>query len=773
MDLKIQVLTLAVLVICGVAVLVSSWSAYQALSRAGVKYYETYKFADVFVEFERAPSNILDRVQKIKNVEFAQGRIVEEALLDMPGQAEPALGRFISWNQSSMINKLYLREGRFPEPGSTQDVLVHESFAKAHKLHSGDTFIAYFHGEKARLRVCGIGLSPEYIYALSPLAYLPDDKHFGVFWMEEHALEQLAQMKGAYNSVVLTVSRGALIDEIKTQLDQIVKPYGSLGAYGRDKQLSNLLLQDEISQQKSSAALIPAIFVIVGAFILNVVMNRLISLHRAQISILKALGYSSGDLTIYYFKLASIILLLGILPAMLFAYGIGQWYASLYEKYFRFPKIEFSLTVQSVSLGLFAGLVPGWLASLRALSVVFRLTPAEGMRPPSPPTFKKSILEKMGFFEVRDIRARMILRDLFFHPTRSLSAIFGIAAAIGILINGSFWIDISNFMLKRQFYEMSREDLEVRFTYPRKKDVINELSRLPGVFYIEGARTVPVRLHFKGLTKDTALIARDGGSAMRQILDRQGQVIAIPSSGVLMSTYFKKKYSFKVGDTIELEVLQGRRLNLQVLIAGFIDDIIGASAYISPDILHRMLGEEPSVDTVNLKIVPSLKEQIYIKLKESPIVASVSVRDLLIKSFKNTMLQMIVAFTMILIVFAVAISGAVLFNIARITLSEKNWELASLRILGFPVGFVFNLLFLFLGIQVIFASVPGLLLGYILSYISVRLIHSDMFVFPLVIENSTYALAIVTIIFTYLLGGFFLYKKIETLNLSEALKARE
>lgn len=772
-DLKIQVFTLAVLVVCGVSVLVSSWSAYQSLANAGAKYYATYNFADVFVEFERAPSDIMASVRKIPGVELAEGRIVEDALMDMPGQSEPAMGRFISWNQRALINKVYLREGRFPESGSMQEIIVHESFAKAHKLHSGDSFTVYFRGEKTRVRVCGIGISPEYVYALSPLSFMPDDKHFGIFWMDSQALEQLAQKQGAFNSIVIKTSRNAKLGDVKTELDQIVKPYGSLGAYDRSKQLSHLFLEDEINQQKSSATLIPAIFVVVGAFILNIVMNRLIGLHRSQISILKALGYSSLDLTIYYWKLASIVLLIGLVPSMFFAHGIGLWYASLYERYFRFPKIDFSLTREAIFFGVVAGFVPGWLASLRALVAVFKLSPAEGMRPPSPPAFHKGILEKRGLIKARDIRARMIFRDLFFHPVRSISAILGIAAATAILVNGSFWMDIVNFMLKRQFQEMSREDLEVRLLYPRKPDVLNEISKIPGVFYLEGARTVPVRMYFKNVSKDTALIAMEAKVAMRQILDKAGKPMLVPPNGILMSGYFKRKYFLNTGDVVHFEVLQGPRINIQIPISGFIDDIIGASVYVRPEFLHKMLGEEPTIDTVFLKIDPSLKEQTYIKLKESPLVSSVSVKELLVRSFKTTMLQMIVIFTLILIVFAVAISGAVIFNISRITLSEKSWELASLRILGFDVASVFNLLFLQLGVQVLVAAIPGLLMGYVLSYISIHFIHSDTFIFPLVIESSTYALAVAVIFTTYLLSGIFLYKKIEALNLSEALKARE
>lgn len=771
--LKVQIFSLATLVICAVSIIVSSWSAYRALEKAKDNYYGKYNFSDIFVEFEKASADLMNRVNQINGVEHAEGRIVEDALVEVLNQPEPAIGRFISWNENSLINQIYLKQGLFPEVNSLQDVVVHESFAVAHKLRVGDKFGVLFKGLKQQLTVCGIGISPEYVFALSPVSFFPDNKHFGIFWMDKNALEKLAQMQGAINSIVLKISKTAVVGDIKARLDILVNPYGSLGSYDRTKQLSHIFLQDEIQQQRSSATVIPFIFVMVGAFILNIVMNRLVSLHRGQISILKALGYSSKDLTLYYWKLATVVLTVGVIPSFIIAHWIGRWYASQYEQFFRFPQIDFALTTDSLILGLAAGFIPGWLATLKSLVSVFKLSPAEGMRPPLPPAFHKTALVSWSGLKSRNIMARMVFRDLLLHPLRTLSAVIGIAAAVAVLVNGSFWIDIVNFMLKRQFQEMNREDVEVHFYNPRKMDVINEVAKIPGIIYIEAARVVPVRMSYKNYSKDTALVAFEKQIEMRQVLNREGQVLQIPEQGVIMSEYFRKKYALKAGTPLSFQLIRKPTVAIEAPLLGFIDDLLGANVYINFKTLHSILGEEPSVDSLFLKIDPKIKEQIYVKLKQSPIVASVTVKSLMIKSFRDTTMKMIMVFTSILILFAVAISGAVLFNISRIILAEKSWELASLRILGFNIFEVFNLIYVQLGIQVLIAAAPGLLLGYALSYISTAIVHSEAFSFPLIIETRTYALAISTIFFTYLIGGRFLFKRIRDLNLTEALKERE
>lgn len=556
-SLQAQVITLSCLLVCGVAVLVSSWSSYQALERARDSYYSQKSFADVFVDFKRAPANILTQIRVLPEIKNAEGRIIEEALMDVPGQAEPVLGRFISWTADASINRLFLREGHFPETGSVQDVLVHESFAKAHDLHTGDALNVLFRGNRIRLRISGIAISPEYVYAISPLSPFPDEKHFGVFWMSEAGLEKLVQMQGAINNVVILAKEQKDIGYIKMHLDRILGPYASSGAYDRSGQISNIFVQDEIEEQRSMAGVIPGIFIAIGAFIIHVVMSRLTTLHRGPISILKALGYSSWELSIHYWKLVTVLLLIGVPPALIFAQGIGVWYAGLYERYFRFPHIDFSLSWGAVLIGLGAGIIPGWLASMNSLRRVFRMMPAEGMRPPSPPSFHKGPLRRIQMVQSFGVGAKMVLRDLFFSPWRTILSILGIAAATAVLINGSFWMDIVDFILDRQFHQSSREDLEVRFIDPKPLAILRELLLVPGVFHAEGVRAVPVRMRFRNYSKDTSLLTLTQDSQLRRILSRSGAEVHPPENGIVMSEYFRRKYELRVGDTLEFEVLQG------------------------------------------------------------------------------------------------------------------------------------------------------------------------------------------------------------------------
>ncbi|MGE5087273.1 MAG: ABC transporter permease [Bacillota bacterium] len=771
--LRLQILTMSILITCGVAVLVASWSSYNSLQNAKENYYDRYRFADVFAEVVRAPKSLLAQVQNLPKVEIAEARIIEDTLLDMPSQAEPALGRIISYNTTSQLNKIYLRQGRLPEASTPIEVLVHESFAKAHQLKSGDSFFATLRGHKERLVVSGIGLSPEYVYALSPVAPFPDDLHFGILWMPEKELEKISNMQGAFNSLLLKTSKGASLPEIEKQLDQILSPFGGIGSYDRSLQVSHMFVQDEIRQQRSMSTIVPGIFILVAIFILYTTMSRLIGLQRTQIAALKALGYSSKELVFYYLRLVSIILTIGTLPGVLAAQFIGKWYAHLYEQYFRFPNIDFNLSKESIILGLIAGTIPGWMASTMALLSVFSLNPAEAMRPPNPTSFSSTFLNFSHVLKPKSIQSKMVFRNILARPWRFFLSVLGIAAATGILINGSFWSDIIDFMIERQFYQVSREDLEVQLRHPRPREALREISHLEGVYNIEGARSVAIRLLFKNFKKETAILTSEPSSTMRRVLNLNGKELSIPEGHILLSRYFAKKFFLKIGDIVTIQVSDKTTPDFKATVGGFVDDVVGATVYAHKSDLHSWLHEEPSFNTFFIKADPTQAERIYIKLKQMPEVASINIKKLLYASFTKNLSEMIWTFTLILVTFATIIAGAVQFNMARISLSEKSWELASLKIIGFEVPQVFLVLFLELGICVLCSLGPGIILGYSLSYVSLKWIHTESFTYPLVIDIKTYALAVIVIVITYFIAGLFLYKKVEDLNMTAALKARE
>ena len=177
-----QVLAIALVVGGGVATLVLAVGSHRSLEETRIAYYERYGFADVFAQVKRAPKALTEQIMAIPGVAAVDVRIAKLALLDVSGFSEPASAQFVSWPDSSepVLNRLYMRSGRMPEPGRAEEVVVNEPFAKAHGFAEGARFSAILNGKKRELVIVGTALSPEFVYTVGPGDLMPDDRRYAI-----------------------------------------------------------------------------------------------------------------------------------------------------------------------------------------------------------------------------------------------------------------------------------------------------------------------------------------------------------------------------------------------------------------------------------------------------------------------------------------------------------------------------------------------------------------------------------------------------------------
>ena len=308
-----QAFAIAMVIGAGVAVLVMSLSTLESINWSKDAFYDQYGFADVFAHLKRAPQTVAERIEALPGVARAETRIVYDVTLDVEDMTEPAIGRLISIPDGGLprLNGLHLRRGRWLAPFQRNEVLMAEPFAVAHRLNPGDEVTAIINGRRQQLKIVGITLSPEYLIQIGPGSLLPDDRRFGVFYMGYEGLAAALDMDGAFNDVSLQLMRGASEPEVLRRLDEITEEYGGVGAYGRDEQVSHQYISDEIRQLRGMATVAPVIFLGVAAFLLNVVLSRMINTQREQIAALKAFGYSKFEIGMHYLQLILVIPIVG------------------------------------------------------------------------------------------------------------------------------------------------------------------------------------------------------------------------------------------------------------------------------------------------------------------------------------------------------------------------------------------------------------------------------------------------------------------------------
>ncbi|RUR16257.1 ABC transporter permease [Legionella sp. km535] len=770
--LKGQVITIALVVCSGISVLISSFSTYQSLSQAQQTFYSDYHFAHVFASLKRAPVSMHKRIEEIPGVSQVETRIVEDVTLDLPWLQEPAIGRFISIPDArpSHLNQLFLRKGRFLEAGKANEILVNEGFAEAHSIKPGDHIYALLNGHRQLLRIVGIVLSPEYVYAIRGEDLLPDNKHFGVFWMNHKALSAAFGMQEGFNDISLTLAPNASEQLVRNKLEQLFLDYGLSITYPRKEQVSDRFVTNEIKQQKIIASVIPPIFLIVASFLLNLVTGRLVQNQREQIALLKALGYTNTSIILYYAKLVLVIVFCGAILGISLGAWFGQLMTQLYAEYFRFPIFNYSFSIQAAIIGVLVSLFSAGSGALRSIHQVVNLAPAVAMRPPAPPIYRTLRLEQIGFISRCSASAKMFYRHTFRHLLRTVITSVGIALAMSIVILGLFWQDAINYLIKTQFLMSQKNDATVSFTQQVQDNVLVELRHIKGILNSEGYRLSPALLSHQNYSEQTALYGIPSDAKLKIILDDHKNPISIPEHALVLSQGLAERLHARLGDWIHINMLEGNRAKTRLEVQGIVNDYVGMFAYTNIRLMNRIQNEDHLINRAGISIDPQYMNQLYKEIKQIPKVSSITFNNSIVQTFKETFAKHILVFTSILTGFALVIAIAVVYNNAIIILAERSWELSTLRVLGFTEQEVSKILFYTIILEVLLAIPMGILFGYWISWSILELMQTDWFKIPFIIEAKTYAISIIVVVVSSIISMLIIKKRVQQLNLTAVLK---
>jgi putative ABC transport system permease protein len=774
-SLKGQALAISLVIGAGVAMFIMYLSTFDSLRLTQATYYERYRFANVFAGLTRAPLYVRDRVAEIPGVARVDARVVVDVTLDVPGLVEPASARLIGVDipRVPSLNDLFLRRGRYPNPGRSDEVVTSEAFAVARGLGPGDTVGAVINGRRRDLEIVGVALSPEYIYSIRPGELIPDDSRFGIFWMDGRSLAAAFDMEGGFNHLALTLLPGASEPDVLARLDRVLEIYGGLGSIPRELQTSHWYLDNELRQLQSVGLILPVVFLLIAAFLLNVVLTRIVSVQREQIAALKALGYTNGELSWHYGKLSLLIGAAGGVIGMSGGAWLGSAMTGIYNDFFRFPALQYHLPARVVVGGVLVSFAAAGLGALSAVRRVAALPPAEAMHPEPPANYRRSWFERVGLAPYLSAPVRMILRNVGRHPVRAATSISGIAAAVAMLILGTFFLGSINVLMDQQFFVIQRQDVTVNFVLPASAGALHAMGRLPGVIHAEPARSVPARLRSAHRSRIVSIQGLVSGAELNRVVDVTGSAMRLPPDGLVLSLKLAEVLGASVGDVLVVEVLDGRRRVQPVPVAGIVEEYMGTSAYMEIDAVRRLAGEGGTLSGAFLTVDAARTGELYAALKDVPAVAGVGLKRTAIESFDKTLAETFYVMIFFNLLFSSVIAGGVVYNSARVSLSERSRELASLRVLGFTRG---EISFILLGelAVVTLAAIPiGMLAGYVFAGLLVAGFNTELYRFPLVVTARTFAFAASSVIAAAVLSGLAVRRRLDHLDLVAVLKTRE
>ncbi|MBU4372484.1 MAG: ABC transporter permease [Proteobacteria bacterium] len=773
--MKGQVFAITLVVVSGVATFIMFISTMDSLSLTRNRFYRDYRFADVFVNLKRAPESLKEKIQNVPGVHLVETRVSAYVKLDIKGFDEPVTARIISIPDDGkpLLNRLYINKGRLADPAKDNEVVINQNFAQAHGFDPGDRFAAIIHGKWKELTITGIALSPEFVLIMRPEAMSPDFKHYGILWMGRKALGKSYEMDGAFNNVVLTLHPEANVSDVLTGIDRIVERYGGYGAYARKDQISHRLLNEEFRQLQTSSTIFPTIFICVAAFLLNVVMSRTINTQREQIAALKAFGYSNLDVGIHYAKLVILIISAGLAGGIAAGVWFGKMLGGIYMEVYRFPQLIYTLHTGVIVAAVLISIASALVGTLHSLWRAAKQPPAEAMRPEPPAKYRITLIEKMGIGRRLTQPSRIIARNVERKPVRTALSIIGIAVACATMISSGFFKDAVAFMVNVQFVRSQKEDMKVAFTDPTSRRALYDLKALPGVRHAETFRTVPARFKFGNRSYKTAINGIEPESRLHLLLDTDLNAISLPPSGIVLNDYLGKFLGVRAGDLLTVEVLEGSKPVRQVPVVALVKLYLGVMGYMDVTALNRLMREGDAISGAYLVTDPLYSGKLYRNFIDMPRVSGTVLRRNEIRNFHDVQAKGMLFFTFIATLMACSISFGVVYNSARIALSERSRELSSLRVLGYTRGEISYILLGELGLITLIAIPLGFLIGYWLCAYIAQALASDLFRVPLVIETKTYALAAAVVLVSASVSGLIVRHKLDHLDLVEVLKTRE
>lgn len=772
--LKSQILAIALVMACGLAMMIMTRSLILSLENTRDTYYDEHRFGQVFARLKRAPERVREQLLAIPGVATVQTGIAIQVTLDLPGLPEPAVGLINSLPErgEQVLNRLYVRRGHLPfaDAGGGQ-MAVGEAFAEAHGIQLGDTIGVVLNGVKKTFRFSGIALSPEYVFEAPPNAALPDSKTYGVFWMPYKELATAFQLYGAFNSVALSLAPGASERDVIAAVDRVLAPYGARGAFGRGDHPSHRRVDDEIRVLSGLSVVFPLVFLGVAAFMTNSVMSRQIALQREQIAMLKACGFSNAQVGLHYFKFSLVMVVLGTGAGVVGGVFLGAQLVEMYHHFFRFPSLRFMLDKWVVVAAAMVSAVAAFVGVAEAVRRAVRLAPAEAMRPEAPTSYQVSLVERWGLGRWLSPSLRMVLRNIQRRPVRSGLTCIALGLATAILVVPNSFRDGVAFVIDFQWDIIQRQTVTLSLAEPGPDRALADFRHMAGVVWAEPFRFVPVELRAGPISRRVGLQGLPAQGTLSRVIDAGVRQIYLPVRGMIISTKLAEILHVQVGEELVVRVLEGREREVSVPVVGLAEDFAGMAAYMERRALNQLLLEGDRISGAHIVVNKAHWAAFLAEVKSTPRLAGCTIKNSLRDGFRKTTAESIGLLQKMYLGFAAVVAFGIVYNSARISLSERARELATLRVLGFTRKEVSAVLVGELVVLTLAALPLGLLVGAGFSKLIISSVNTETVRLPLVLTSENYAFAVFVVVVASSASALFATRKIATLHLATALKA--
>ncbi|NCB42473.1 MAG: FtsX-like permease family protein [Clostridia bacterium] len=775
---RAQFIAVLLIITVGIAIFTAMSLAGINLDDSKEQYYKENAFADLNISVQKLPASLIGDFQNIDGIAFAEGRIAVE--VPFIGEEDERVNvKLVSVpSKGQTINKLLIKEGRFIKDPN-EEVIILSQFAEARNIKIGDNIVFQVSGTRCELEVVGIAYSPEFVYLIESVqSMMPAAESYGVIYVNESLLMQLAGMTGAYNEVFFLyeegikdyTQKGFNEDDIIDAVEKIAKPYGLIYTTERENQLSNSLIKAEIDQLKKSGFALPMVFLLVAALVIAMMVSRMVKKDRIKIGVMKAIGYSNLSVLGHYVKYSIAAGFVGGVFGILLGYRLAGSMTSLYADFFEIPQYGMKIYWEYILGGVLLSCLFCTVFGVYGAKTVFHIVPAESMQSEAPKEGKRILLEAFPWFWKKlSFSRKLTIKNIFRNKKRSLFVLFGVSLTFSTIIFTTTMPEVIDDMMVKQFQEVQTMDYNVSFITPVPMSSARDLSyEISEDSYVEGRIEYPFELSVGNKIKSVTVIGIKEDSQVLHLKNILDEEIYPQEGGILLTQNLANALDVSKGQTIRAESYISGGKDCYLIVQDIVKQTMGMNAYMDVDYMGEALLEHGAITGVYIN---TEDEDIVSILRQMDNVSTVFSSSEMANMYTEYMGLTLIMLSM-MVVFSGILGFTVVYNATIVSLSERKMEFSSLRVMGFGKDEIFKMIVAENIMISIVGFIVGLPLGYGLSAYSSVIFTTDLY--TLYMSPTTFSILVsllLTILFV-LIAQFATYEKIRKLDFLQALKNR-
>lgn len=766
---------IACVILMGIGVMV--YTAFNLLfinlNFAKDKMYEDQRFADAFAKVRGIPLNAADSLD-VDGVAETQGRIAADARVLIPGKEEKIITlRIHSFDpaQAEPLNAFLITRGTSP---GENEILVGEPFFKANGLSAGDNLTTIINGKRIDFIISGAAQSPEYVYAIPDTGQLmPDNEAFGFAFVTYEQLASVTGEQGLANLLAFRLDDGAGFDNVKSQLEDALAPYGLISLYGRKDHPSAEMLNQELKSLGGMSTSMPMLFILIAVVILYIMLKRVIEQERGSIGTLKAFGYSDAQVLSHYMCYGLIAGGAGGLTGCALGLMMSGGFTQIYLDFFNLPALKAAANPVFLLNGMLISLASGAFGAFMGTRSVLKLNPSEAMRPPTPHIMKNDIFSSLPFLKtLLASNGFMAMRNIERNRFRSLFIVMGVALSFSLIGFTSSYPDMMDKMLIEQFTKVLLYDVKISLKEPKAyTGAIEAALGIGGISAAEAVLDVPAEIRSRNLSEQLAITALESDSKLQRIYDSEGGFyLRPPEGGLIISDMLANKIGAKRGDTLMVKTPYTGTDEIPVPVLGIVNENLGMTAYMELGAMCGLLGVPKSVNSILLS-TPDARN-VKLALDSADNVSAVTNQEDTRKIYDDMTRSYSSIYTMLNLA-GMAVAYAIIATTSSISLSERKREYATLRVLGMNPREIAKILGFEYWLLAIIGIIPGIPLVRALKTGMSSMVDTSMFTIPLSTPLNCYLTAAAGCLFTVAACNYLSSRQIAKFDMVDVLKERE